>query len=128
MYFRLSKAALAVCLLAFGACTYLTPYKVEVQQGTVITQENVGKLKVGMTRSQVSFVMGTPLLTDAFHADRWDYVYYLRKRERIVEQRKIALFFDGDILKDIRSDAPAGGDATPTVTPAAAPAAPASKQ
>jgi outer membrane protein assembly factor BamE len=113
------KTCLFVCVaLSDGACTYFTPYKVEVQQGTVVTPENVGKLKPGMTRSQVSFVMGTPLLTDAFHADRWDYVYYLRKRERVVEQRKVALFFDGDTLKDIRTDMPLTKEAAPAAAPA----------
>lgn len=114
---------IACCAIAIAACTYLTPYKVEVQQGTVVTAENVSKLKPGMTRSQVSFVMGTPLLTDAFHANRWDYVYYLRKRERIVEQRKVALFFEGDALKDIRSDLPVGKNEAAAPVPAATPAA-----
>jgi outer membrane protein assembly factor BamE len=121
MHSSITRVGLLVCFALSGvACTYLTPYKVEVQQGTVVTSENVGKLKPGMSRSQVSFVMGTPLLADAFHADRWDYVYFLRKRDRIVEQRKVALFFDGDTLKDIRSDLPAGKSEAPS---AAAPAA-----
>jgi outer membrane protein assembly factor BamE len=128
MYSPIVRACLVGCFALFcAACTYLTPYKVEVQQGTVVTPENVGRLKLGMTRSQVSFVMGTPLLADAFHADRWDYVYYLRKRERVVERRKVALFFDGDALKDIRSDLPVDKDAAspaaPAATPATAPAA-----
>jgi outer membrane protein assembly factor BamE len=114
--------ALAACALGFAACTYLTPYKMEIQQGSVLTQENVGKLKTGMTRSQVAYVMGTPLLTDAFHADRWDYVYYLRKRERIVDQRKVVLMFDGDILKDIRSDVPPDKAAKDAPAGTAAPA------
>jgi outer membrane protein assembly factor BamE len=135
MHSLISRVGLLACFaFANVACTYLTPYKVEVQQGTVVTSENVGKLKPGMTRSQVSFVMGTPLLADAFHADRWDYVYFLRKRDRIVDQRKVALMFDGDTLKDIRSDlpvgkseapavaAPAGASQAPAPTPAAAPA------
>lgn len=134
MHSLISKVGLLACFaFANVACTYLTPYKVEVQQGTVITAENVSKLKPGMTRSQVSFVMGTPLLADAFHADRWDYVYFLRKRDRIVDQRKVGLLFDGDTLKDIRSDLPVGKGDAPAATaapiPAPAPAAaPAGKQ
>ena len=67
---------LSVCLtLLVSGCSV---YKVEVQQGNVVTQEMIDKLKPGMTRSQVRFVLGTPLITDAFHPERWDYYYYLR--------------------------------------------------
>ena len=71
----------AATVLALGACQSvpmlpgLAPYHIDIQQGNVLTQDMVAKLKPGMTRHQVRFVMGTPPITDPFHEDRWDYVY-----------------------------------------------------
>ena len=62
-----------------SAC-FLKPYKIDVQQGNFLDQEMVAKLKPGMTRSQVRFLLGTPLIADPFHPDRWDYVYYRSAR------------------------------------------------
>ena len=86
------------------ACTYLTPYKIDIQQGNVVTPEAIEKLKVGMTKAQVGFVLGTPLLSDLFHANRWDYVYYLRKGGRVGEERKVRLMFEDSKLKQIDGD------------------------
>ena len=82
----------------------LQPYRMDIQQGNVVTQEMVAKLKPGMTRQQVRFVMGTPPIADTFHQDRWDYVYYLNKGGRVVEHRRIVLLFDGDTLKRIEGE------------------------
>ncbi|HSQ05349.1 MAG TPA: outer membrane protein assembly factor BamE, partial [Burkholderiales bacterium] len=71
----------ALLLLLLAGCSRvpmlpnLTPYKIDVQQGNYITQDMVAKLKPGMTRSQVRFILGTPLIADPFHAQRWDYLY-----------------------------------------------------
>lgn len=73
-------------------------YKIEIQQGNVITQEMVDKLKPGMTRSQVRFALGSPMINDAFHNNRWDYVYRLEQEGRLVEQRRLTVFFDEDNL------------------------------
>lgn len=103
----LLAAAVAVSL---GACQQvpmlpgLKPYRMDVQQGNVLTPEMVAKLKPGMTRQQVRFVLGTPPITDAFHQDRWDYVYYLNKGGQVVEHRRLILLFDGDVLKRIAGD------------------------
>jgi outer membrane protein assembly factor BamE len=77
----------------------------EVQQGNFVSQEAVSKLKLGMTKDQVRFVLGTALLADIFHEDRWDYVYW-RKREnsRAVEERRFALFFRDGTLNRIEGD------------------------
>jgi outer membrane protein assembly factor BamE len=74
-------------------------YRLNVDQGNIITQEKVNELKPGMTREQVKFVMGSPLLTDTFHDERWDYVYTLRDRngDNIPEQR-LTVFFANDRL------------------------------
>jgi outer membrane protein assembly factor BamE len=98
------KCLILVFTLGTVSCSYLQPYKIEIQQGNVTTQENVSKLKAGMTKPQVSFILGTPLLRDSFHANRWDYVYYLRKRGRIVEERRLAVIFENDRLKQIEGD------------------------
>jgi outer membrane protein assembly factor BamE len=82
----------------------LTPYKVDIQQGNYVTQDMVEKLKPGMTRSQVRFALGTPLVTDPFHNDRWDYIYVLQKSGRITEQRRIVVVFTEDKLLRIDGD------------------------
>lgn len=112
----------AVFLLS--ACSYLSPYKIEIQQGNYVSQEMVSKLKPGMTRSQVRFVLGTPLLTDMFHASRWDYVYFLERGGKVLEERKLILFFDGDKLVRIEGDvAPAEPSAEAPSRGASAPGA-----
>lgn len=82
----------------------MTPHKIDIQQGNYITQEMVEKLKPGMTRSQVRFLLGTPLVADPFHEDRWDYVYYLQKKGTTTEYRRIVLLFDKDKLARIEGD------------------------
>lgn len=99
-----------ICLWVLSACTAIAiePYKLDIQQGNVVTQEMISQLKPGMTKSQVRFVMGTPLLMDAFHKDRWDYIYRYEKSGKLVEHRKLAVLFEEDRLKKIT------GDVTPT--------------
>lgn len=89
----------------------LKPYKMDIQQGNVITPKMMMQLRPGMTKSQVRFIMGTPLLTDSFHGDRWDYFYQMRKDGKIIEQRRVILDFEGDSLAHVRGDViPAGSD------------------
>lgn len=97
---------LVLSLLALNACSAIAiePYKLDIQQGNVVTQEMISQLKPGMTKSQVRFVMGTPLLMDAFHKDRWDYIYRYEKSGKLVEHRKLALLFEEDRLKKITGD------------------------
>ncbi len=85
-----------VCSL-LAACNSFNPYKIDVQQGNVLTQEMVAQLKPGQTREQVRYILGTPLLTDIFHQQRWDYVYSYRKgRSGEVETRQFSVYFDKD--------------------------------
>jgi len=87
----------AIIALLLSGC--LSVYKVEVQQGNVVTQEMIDKLKPGMTPSQVRFVMGTPLIVDPFHQDRWDYYYYLRRsNETSGESQRVTVVFKKDLL------------------------------
>ena len=87
-------------------------YRMTVQQGNILTEEMVDSLKPGMTKRQVSFVLGTPLLTDFFHTDRWDYVYTIRRGHQPMEKRVLSLHFQDDALVrmegDIRPDAQRG--------------------
>jgi outer membrane protein assembly factor BamE len=105
----LVAALVMLALLAAGCKNVpmlpgLTTHKIDVQQGNVVTQDMVAKLKPGMTRQQVRFIMGTPPISDVFHADRWDYVYYLNRGGRVVEQRRLVLRFEGEVLKLIEGD------------------------
>jgi outer membrane protein assembly factor BamE len=88
-------------VLTLSACSYFAPYKIDIQQGNIVPQENVEKLKVGMTRSDVKNLLGTPLVSDIYHADRWDYVYSLRKGWTVEDQRKLTLTFEKDVLAKI---------------------------
>ncbi len=81
----------------------ISPHRIDIQQGNVVTQEQVARLKKGMSRLQVRDVMGTPLLVDTFHANRWDYVFTLRQSGRQVARRNVVLIFDGDNLKTIEA-------------------------
>jgi outer membrane protein assembly factor BamE len=85
------------------------PYRVDVQQGNFVSREMVTQLNEGMqrpegvTREQVRFVLGTPLLTDVFHADRWDYAFRLQKRSGAVISSKVTVYFQGDRVARIES-------------------------
>jgi outer membrane protein assembly factor BamE len=82
----------------------ITPYKVEIQQGNFVSQEMVSQLKPGMSKEQVRFVLGTPLLTDIFHAERWDYVYWRETPEGKREQRKLVVHFNDGRLARLDGD------------------------
>jgi len=91
--------------LLSAACGALTPYRIEIQQGNYVTQEMAAQLKPGLTRDQVRFVMGTPLVSDIFHEERWDYVFVRqRANSREVEHRRVAVFFEDGKLKRVDGD------------------------
>ena len=105
------RALAATSILLLAACSVtepvterFAPYKIDIQQGNVVTQQMVAKLKPGMTKAQVRFIMGTPLIMDVFHANRWDYVYRYLKSDKLMEERKLALFFDKDLLQRVEGD------------------------
>ncbi len=104
-----SAAASAAVLLA--GCSSLqssdnflgvvTPYRVEVVQGNVVTKEQAALIKPGMSRAQVRDVFGSPLLTDPFHADRWDYVFTIRRQGAEPQRRSIVVWFADEKVKSI---------------------------
>lgn len=106
-------------------CTYLPslPYKIDIQQGNFVTDEMVARLKPGMTRSQVRFTLGTPLVMDVFHADRWDYIYRTAPSGQLSEEKKLAIFFSNDRLSHIQGDFP-----LPPAFAESSPPAPASEE
>jgi outer membrane protein assembly factor BamE len=106
MIMRWLLASLAVLLAACSVPRIpgVTPYKMEIQQGNFVSQDMVAQLKPGMTREQVRFILGTPLVTDIFHADRWDYVYWREAPDGKREQRKVAVFFSDGKLEKLVGD------------------------
>ena len=83
-------------------------YKINVEQGNVVTQEMVEQLRPGLNRRQVRYIMGTPLIEDSFHSDRWDYRYLLRNGNQTVSETRLTLWFDNDEL--IRAGGPDAPD------------------
>jgi outer membrane protein assembly factor BamE len=92
---------IAVSLTWSVGCVYVAP----ISQGNVLDQEDIDQLETGMTRSQVRFLLGTPMIDDPFHADRWDYVYYLKVGRRDASfKRWISVVFENDRVSRIVSD------------------------
>lgn len=91
-----------------GGCSSFSPYTMEIRQGNYVTPEMRSKIKVGMSRQQVISVLGSPLISDVFHANRWDYVYRYAEKGKLVEQQRYTLFFEGEFVKRI-DDREAGG-------------------
>ncbi|SFD13559.1 Beta-barrel assembly machine subunit BamE [Cupriavidus sp. OV038] len=119
MRLPLVSSLLAAAVLA-GACSAydstsrkvadaITPYRINIVQGNFVSREAASQLREGMTRDQVRFLLGTPLLTDVFHGNRWDYVFSFRRGSTpVVQQRRYTVFFDGDKLVKF------GGDELPS--------------
>jgi outer membrane protein assembly factor BamE len=116
----------AALALALSACSHVprivTEYRIDVQQGNVLTQEMVSQLRPGLSRDQVRFILGTPMLTDLFHGERWDYVFRLQEgKNNQVTARRLSVFFDADgRLSRVTGDAESGSVAelTAPVAPA----------
>lgn len=77
----------------------LEPYKVDVVQGNVVTQEIMAQIQPGLGRMQVKEILGTPLLADPFHTDRWDYVFTIRRQGVADQQRRVSVFFKNDAVE-----------------------------
>lgn len=82
----------------------LTPYKVEVVQGNFVSKEQVQALQRGMSRQQVREILGTPLVSSVFHADRWEYVFTIKRKGVSEQTRKLTVFFEGDLLQRVEGD------------------------
>jgi outer membrane protein assembly factor BamE len=113
----ISVAALAGGLSACSVPQRLQPFHIDIRQGNYVTQEMASQLTTGMTEEQVRFIMGTPLLIDPFHANRWDYVYSYAPEGRVSEQRRITLLFKDGKLSSVEGDVVAALPATAVSAP-----------
>jgi outer membrane protein assembly factor BamE len=113
---RLACLLAALCFLP--GCNYLV-YKMDVQQGNFVTQDVVARVKTGMTKAEVRQILGTPLIADVFHANRWDYYFSSEKNGRVVGDRTlVSIFFENDKVVSVKGEGrppkpPAVGEATP---------------
>ncbi|HWR78277.1 MAG TPA: outer membrane protein assembly factor BamE [Thiobacillus sp.] len=118
-------SALFLSLVVGCSNVKIGPHRIDVQQGNALDQENVARLKTGLSRSQVRFLLGTPLVVDPFRTNRWDYVYVYYKAGKLAEKKRITLFFEGDTLARIEGDLPAVEPAVQAEPKAETPALPA---
>ena len=104
----LSASLVIICLSAcLGACGFVGfpgVYKINVEQGNIIDQEMADQLKPGMSRRQVRFIMGTPLVEDTFNQNRWDYVYVKRNGRNVLSESRMTVIFEGDSLLSVEGD------------------------
>ncbi len=104
MQIRKFLISITAILLIAGCSEFPGVHKIDIPQGNVVTQDMVDQLKPGMTRNQVRFVMGTPLITDTFSPNRWDYIYSMEKGGEDRTQEGVTLFFTDDLLSGISGD------------------------
>jgi outer membrane protein assembly factor BamE len=98
---RFRAILLYLLVLSLPACVY----RIDVQQGNLLDDEDIGQVEVGMTRSQVQFLLGTPMIADSFHRDRWDYAYYFRRgRSADIVQRWVVVYFENDRVARVDRD------------------------
>jgi outer membrane protein assembly factor BamE len=83
----------------------ITPYKIDIVQGNFVSKEQAEALQLGMSRNDVRNILGTPLLTSVFHADRWDYVFTFKRQGVETQARKVTVFFKGEALERVEADA-----------------------
>lgn len=94
-------AIILVSLTASSGCVY----RQNIAQGNLIEQEDLDQVEIGMTRNQIRFLLGTPMIDDPFHKDRWDYVYYLKiGRKDATFKRWISIHFEDDLVSEILKD------------------------
>ena len=110
------RLALILVTVALGACSsvrerlpdvstaIITPYKIDIVQGNVVTREQAEVLKPGMARAQVRDILGTPLVASVFHANRWDYVFTFSRQGQEPQRRRLTVFFKDDVLEKVDAD------------------------
>ena len=97
---------IALILMSFAlAISSGCVYRASISQGNLVKEEDLAQLEVGMTKVQVRFLLGTPMIDDPFNKERWDYVYYLKLgRNDAAFKRWVSVFFEDDIVSEIRKD------------------------
>lgn len=99
-----TKILLVVVSIFLASCGWLSsfsPYKMEIRQGNMVTPEMRERVKVGMSRQQVSTALGSPLVSDVYHANRWDYIYRYEEKGQLLEQHRLTVYFKGDFVSSI---------------------------
>jgi len=105
---RILAILVSLLLAACSSSPSVQPYRIDVRQGNVITQDMVAQLKPGLTRDQVKFILGSPLVADMFHTDRWDYVYHFQPGKGEVQRRRLTVIFEDNKLSRLAGDVVAG--------------------
>jgi outer membrane protein assembly factor BamE len=95
---------LAACSGTPVITNVLSPYRMDVRQGNMVSQEMVAQLRPGLSREQVRFILGSPLVADMFHVDRWDYVYRFQPGKGEAQQRRLVVFFQDNKLTRVAGD------------------------
>ena len=99
----ISVTAVLICTLLLTGCVY----RLDVQQGNLLDETDIQAITPGMTRSQVRYLLGTPVAVDPFRTDRWDYMYYLHPgKSGKATQRWLIVWFDGDAVREVNRDVP----------------------
>lgn len=101
---RLPPLILLIVSLFLSSCSLIQPHRLDVQQGNIVEQKQVNQLKLGMTKDQVQFILGTPMLMDMFHLNRWDYIHTMKNGHNKMEQKQLTLYFNADKLIKINGD------------------------
>ena len=118
---------ISLAIACLSACSFVGfpgVYKIDVEQGNIITQEMADQLQPGMSRRQVRFILGTPLVEDTFDQDRWDYPYVKRNGQTVLSESRLTVMFDGDELQTVTGDYLPAAWQDPESTDAAAPSTP----
>lgn len=99
----IARLIIATCVvLVLSAC--LKAHRIDIQQGNLITDDELSQLAPGMTKREVRYILGTPLVVDPFHQNRWDYFYSLDVKGEETIQRRITVVFENDLMKEIEGD------------------------
>jgi outer membrane protein assembly factor BamE len=103
---RIKLILLSLLLASCSSEPFLTPYKMDIRQGNFVTPAMREKLKPGMTKPQVRYVLGTPMINDVFHGNRWDYAYRLERGGKVIETQNMTLYFEGENLARVVDGSP----------------------
>ena len=116
-FWSMRALLLSVLLISLTGCGFIGfpgVYRINIEQGNIVTQEDVDKLERGMTRRQVRFILGTPLIEDSFDRNRWDYHYEIKRGGTLLTMRELTVYFDGDrldsVVGDIKPEWAGGGE------------------
>lgn len=101
---NLSALVVLLCVGLAGCSLLPDAHKVEVQQGNIVDRAALDELRTGMTKQQVRFLLGNPVINDLFHPDRWDYIYYVTPAGKAPTLKRLTLFFEGSVLTRVQDE------------------------